>query len=379
MKLDHHNNFDLIRLLAALQVVQHHTAGALQIPVWPDALAFVFRQFPGVPVFFVVSGFLVTRSYLYGSGGVAGYFARRALRIYPALWVNISLIVLVLAATGSLADSMAGLKLVAWLAASFSMGSEIIGNFLVGTITQPGGFYPTYPSGVTWTLIVELSFYVLLPIIMIGKLADRRYAWISIVLWTVVSLSVSQYYFYLNATQPGRALTKLLSVNVFVDLWEFMLGVACSIYWDRVRHMFEGRFIWWFGGYLAVAVLVKLFFGVDGLETHTNTTLMPLRTALMAGVVLSFAFTWPNAASVLRGNDFSYGIYLYHLPIVITLQLLGMSGSYSMWLVVFASTFAFAAMSWYLIERPSLQLKTQADRWLSRFALFRPSLERRQG
>lgn len=378
MKLDHRNNFDLIRLLAALQVVQYHASGALQIPI-PEPFAFLFAQFPGVPVFFVVSGFLVTRSYLYGSGGIGAYFARRALRIYPALWVSTTLIVLALAATGSLAHDFAGPKLGAWLAASFSMGSEIVGNFLVGKIVQPGGFYPSYPSGVTWTLIVELGFYIFLPVILFGKFADKRLAWISLAFWTAVSLAVSNYYFYLDNVAPERALTKLLSVNLFVDLWEFMLGAACSIYWDRIRHLFEGRALWWLLAYLSAAVLLKTQFGVNGLNTHKGTPFMPLMTALMAAVVVSFAFTWRNAASMLRGNDFSYGIYLYHLPIVVTLGLLGITGNQGIWLIVFGATFAFAAMSWYLIEKPCLQLKAQTDRWLLRAAQVRPSLQRRRG
>jgi peptidoglycan/LPS O-acetylase OafA/YrhL len=184
-EIDHKNNFDLIRLFAALQVVQFHLFRVLSLPAKPNAITFILGQFPGVPIFFVVSGFLVTQSYRYGSGNIDSYFARRALRIYPALWINISLIVLLLAVTGSLSAQMEGPRLGEWLLVTFFMGSEIAGNFFVGL-----------------------------------------------------------------------------------------------------------------------------------------------------GVVLSFAFTWHNAASILRGNDLSYGIYLYHLPIIITLNLLGFSGRTIDWIIV---------------------------------------------
>lgn len=362
MKFDHDNNFDLIRLFAALQVVEFHVSSVLDLPVRPAALGFVFDQFPGVAVFFVVSGFLVTRSYLYGGGGLAAYFARRALRIYPALWVNLSVIVLLLAVTGSLILKS---NLIPWLAVSFALGSEICGNFIVGLITQPAGFYPKFPSGVTWTLVVEIGFYILLPLIFIGKFREVRFAWLSLLAWAILSLAVAQYYFRQQVAAPDAALTKLLSVNVLTDLWEFLLGAACSIYWDRVKRFFEGRFLWWLAVYLAAALAMKLHFGVDGLNTHTNTPLMPLMTALMAGVVVSFAFTWCRAASVLQGNDFSYGIYLYHLPIVITAERLGMAGHGAMWFVVFAGTIACAALSWYCVERPALRLKARIARWLA--------------
>ena len=251
------------------------------------------------------------------------------------------------------------------------------GNFLVGMITQPGGFYPKFPSGVTWTLVVEIGFYILLPLIVIGKFSDRRFAWLSLLGWTILSLAVAQFYFRLQATAPDAALTKLLSINTMTDLWEFLLGAACSIYWERVKRFFEGRFLWWLAVYLSAALVMKLYFGVDGLNTHTNAPLMPLMTALMAGVVISLAFTWRRAASILGGNDFSYGIYLYHLPIVVTLELLGRTGQGAMWFVVFAATVVCAALSWYGVERPALRLKARTDRWLAQLQaqyvrLFRP-------
>ena len=55
------NNFDLLRILAATQVLYFHTIFHLKInaPSW----SLVFQDFPGVPVFFVISGYLVSASY----------------------------------------------------------------------------------------------------------------------------------------------------------------------------------------------------------------------------------------------------------------------------------------------------------------------------
>jgi peptidoglycan/LPS O-acetylase OafA/YrhL len=96
-----HNNFDIVRLLAALQVLQEHSAYWLNLPR-PEWFIYLAGLFPGVPIFFIVSGFLVTTSYLFGAGGTVAFFARRMLRIYPALWVNVGLTILMLAATSSL-------------------------------------------------------------------------------------------------------------------------------------------------------------------------------------------------------------------------------------------------------------------------------------
>lgn len=361
MNAPHNNNFDLIRLLAALQVLQiHGIESPLSLPL-PAPVAFFFAQFPGVVVFFVVSGFLVTRSYLQGEGGASAYFVRRALRIYPALWVNMAAIVLLLGATGSLA-SLSFWRWIAWFAVTDGMGSEIAGNYLVGVITQPGGFYPRFPSGVTWTLMVEIGFYLLLPLIVFGPLREKRFAWASVSAWAALSLAVAYYYFHLTAVAPDAALTKLLSVNPLTDLWEFMLGAICSIYWNEVKRFFEGRFLLWLAVYIAAAILMHLYFGVNSLNSHASTPFMPLMTALLAGVVLSFAYTWRGAAAVLRGSDLSYGIYLYHMPIVVTLGLLGYGRDASVWLVLVGGSLVLAALSWYLIERPALRLKEGARR-----------------
>src|SRR5262245_45203803 len=89
--MDHRNNFDLLRLFAACQVVSMHAGEWLQLPI-PAALGHLLTLFPGVPIFFVISGFLVTASFV-NSDSTAQYFAKRALRIYPAMWVNLCAIV----------------------------------------------------------------------------------------------------------------------------------------------------------------------------------------------------------------------------------------------------------------------------------------------
>src|ERR1700704_498511 len=78
------NNFDLVRLMAAAQVAISHSASQLKIEHadWP--LFGLISLFPGVPVFFFISGFLISKSFENNSV-LKEFWLNRALRIYPGL------------------------------------------------------------------------------------------------------------------------------------------------------------------------------------------------------------------------------------------------------------------------------------------------------
>jgi peptidoglycan/LPS O-acetylase OafA/YrhL len=173
-----HNNFNLLRLIAAAQVVYIHTYGHLGMTV-PSWLANVLGQFPGVPMFFIISGFLVTESFM--RSGVGTFFAKRALRIYPALIVNIVILDVSTAIGGGLVVVSWAWYLAFYLPLYSLTASSLIASEIAQTLSGlPGGvaaylpaFYDFYPSGVLWTLTVELSFYLVLPIFLIVAKRSR--------------------------------------------------------------------------------------------------------------------------------------------------------------------------------------------------------------
>src|SRR3954452_5884649 len=188
----HANNFDLIRLLAALQVLYVHSVGWLKLPdlsfpwIWPT------RLFPGVAVFFVISGFLVTRSFLESRSGTAGYFARRALRIYPGLWVHFVVILAMLAVAGALPlPQLTGETFWRWVGVAFVTGSDFYANLLAGLPFDYSGYYRWFPSGVLWTISVELGFYLLVPLVFAGAIRRRGLVWLSMIACAGISLRVA--------------------------------------------------------------------------------------------------------------------------------------------------------------------------------------------
>ena len=80
------NNFDLIRLFAAFQVVLHHSNTHFGLTKENCLFLKLTAAFPGVPIFFFISGYLISRSYEQ-TYSVRAYVKSRFLRIYPALWV----------------------------------------------------------------------------------------------------------------------------------------------------------------------------------------------------------------------------------------------------------------------------------------------------
>jgi len=77
------NNFDIIRLIAALLFAIHHTIGHLEIEKTSSIIFTISSYLPGVPIFFFVSGFLISKSYENNSL-IIEYAQNRILRIYPA-------------------------------------------------------------------------------------------------------------------------------------------------------------------------------------------------------------------------------------------------------------------------------------------------------
>ena len=83
---------------------------------------------------------------------------------------------------------------------------------------------------------------------------------------------------------------------------------------------------------------------------------------LFRSLTVSAAFTSQSISHrVLRGNDVSYGVYIYHGPILNVLLVLGIRSAVGM-TIFFAATIAAACLSWLLVERPALKLKRYSIR-----------------
>jgi peptidoglycan/LPS O-acetylase OafA/YrhL len=331
------NNFDLIRLGAASQVMLDHGLVYLNVTSLAVAARF-FNYFPGVPIFFVISGFLISMSWD-RAPSFRQYAWNRILRIYPALWVCLAVSVALFLACGVRPDSAA--HFITWIAAQITVFQYDDPGFL-------RGFGVGVLNGSLWTISIELEFYLLLPLLALVAM-NRPWRWVALTMTAIVVMNVTRASFLSGAT----LLQKLIAVSIIPYLFYFLVGVNARLLYERRPGIFRGKALYWAAVYGLWAVIET----TRELENKQGNQLNVLSIVLLAMLTVSTAFTVPTLTSrLLRENDISYGVYIYHMPLVNLLLWSGILGGRGFALLA-GGTIALAWLSWRLVERPALGLK----------------------
>jgi len=360
------NNFDLIRLFAALEVATIHAFNWLKVPK-PALVLVVDACFPGVAIFFVISGFLIARSYVSGDGSVLKFFSRRALRVYPALWLQYLFVFVLMGLTGGFFIRTIGdAHFWSWLWRALTFGS----NFWAGALTNYTpfvwtGLYKWYPDDVLWTIPAELGFYLLVPMIFARWIVRRRLLAPVLAVAFAASVWVAFKAGPLLRDHGNLNTTGMLHASPLPYFWLFAAGAATSFYWEQVRGLFERKALWWLALYGIGAAVKWLAVGSADLTYRIPDAFTIPRGLLLAGLVISFAHSWVWLSRRMRGVDLSYGLYLFHLPLPYGLYCAGIGGS--LWYVAASLVVAFvlAAFSWFLVEKPALGMKASVERILT--------------
>jgi peptidoglycan/LPS O-acetylase OafA/YrhL len=341
------NNFDLIRLFAALQVALHHAIFHLGID--DGWIGTILPLIPGVPIFFFVSGFLISRSFE-ANARVSDYAVNRVLRIYPALIVCTVLSILSVYLTGYLKTQ------------SFSRGHFWFWIAGQATFLQfyPPDFMRAFGTGVLngslWTITIELQFYVIVPVLyaLLGRSVQSTAQWTAAIIGLVLAfLAINQGFQAIADQYPERLEVKLLKVSFIPWLYMFLLGIVAQRHFESIAGWIEGRAAFWVPLYFVVAYCSSEYLG-----WRTGNELNPVIYVLLIAAVLSCAYSAPSLADkVLHRNDVSYGIYIYHIPIINLFIYNGYVGGWMDLAGALICTVAAAVISWLLIERPAMKLK----------------------
>jgi len=349
------NNFDLIRLFASLQVLLFHGAEHMKLSSGTvNTIIQFLRFFPGVPIFFAISGFLIYGSFDRNGSNLILYFKNRVLRIFPALWVALIITVILLCITGFVTNINAGSRqFIFWLITQFSV-------FQFYTPDMLRGFGVGTPNGSLWTIPIEFTFYIFIPVLfwLSRKIKDRKNLVLLVMILISVLFNIWYRIHYLDPAYVERRsnLEKLYGLNLLPYLFYFLLGSLIYHNWNRIYKLYEGKGLYWLIAYIAYslifsAVLQKYepsywpdIYGITG-------------TMLLVQATISMAFTGNSwSRKILKGNDISYGIYLYHMPVINTFIYYGYGGSQYLLLVTIISV-VLATFSWKLVEKPALNLK----------------------
>ena len=336
------NNFDLIRLFAALQVVVVHAMTHLKATAL-DALDEPLSYIPGVPIFFVISGYLISLSWE-RAPSARQYLWNRVLRIYPALWACLAFSIAVFL-VGGVRPPLG--EFLVWVAAQATFvqfyNPDFLRSFGVGVI-----------NGSLWTISVELQFYLTLPILAVVA-GRRRWVWVLIAAAALAMMLPA--HAFVGDQETFRQ--KLLGVTLVPYLFYFMVGILARLVHQRRPVVFEGKGLYWAGAYLAWIWIERQF----GVPYATGNLLNPVTIILVGLATVSLAFTARGLSGrVLNGNDISYGVYIYHMPVVNALLVAGITGVGG-FLVAVAATIVLSTASWLFVERPALGLKAYSVRW----------------
>ena len=334
-----HNNFDVLRLIAASMVLVSH---CFPLTGRPEPFASVAGQTLGelgVSIFFAISGFLIAKSWL-ADPSPFRFAVKRALRLLPALIVAVLLTALVV---GPLVSTLSP----GGYFSSSGVYRYVAENSVLDTINGrlPGVFvhnaYPAAVNGSLWTLPVEAVAYVAAAVFGVAGVLGRRPFWallsfIGLLLLSTPLINVGSLHFS-GAANGNLSLVLYLGGLFNAGLLLYLLRERIPLRW----------------GIAAVLTAVWI------VSFNTEWT----RAATMVSIpylALMFAYRTPRWLSLLtRPGDLSYGIYVYSYPAQqVAAYLWGPRLSPGLMLVLVAPpVYLLAFLSWRLVEAPALRLK----------------------
>ncbi|MCW5590485.1 MAG: acyltransferase [Burkholderiales bacterium] len=310
----------------------------------------------GVYLFFVLSGYLLASQLATQSlsgPSVLQFWRRRFLRIFPGVWFQVAILVVL---------SWLGIALIA----PFT-GTQVLMNLMLW-INMPPWMQPPL-NGVYWTLPIEFSFYLALPFIVA---IQRRVGWrTTFVIALLIALAWRAG--VMAAYRGDHMVSRLPILDALPgSLASFMAGVAISnVEWSPTPARRRA-----FIALIAAALLAMEYWLLANRDTYWTGHWMlaiwnPVVSVIIGLGVLALLRPPPELAFLGRRElvwlgEVSYGIYLWHLPAIYLVRMVGgeslnsPAGSGIALVATVAITLVMAALSFHLVERPMMRLGKRA-------------------
>lgn len=331
-------DIDGLRAIAVMAVVLHHLSAR-----------FVPGGYVGVDVFFVISGYLITKiihgEIAAGTFTFASFYERRVRRIFPALIAVLAAVMLLGWFVYLPSDYLATLRA--------AVGTILFAANIVFWRDLKEGYFANdakdNPLLHMWSLGVEEQFYIIFPIFLILCMRYARGLLVPIlVACAAASLALA------------AALVGAKSVAVFFltpfRVWELMAGCIVAIAALPQPASLRMRQSLALVAMLAIVVPVfaytteTTFPGIAAVPVVIGTALM-IHLGAEGRTVVSTLLSWRPA--VFMGL-ISYSLYLWHWPMIVFAKYLLGTSSLRYWIpLVLAASVAAAWLSYQFIEKPA--------------------------
>lgn len=330
--MKYRSEIDGLRAIAVGSVVLYH-AGLTALP----------GGFVGVDIFFVISGYLITRILLDeiadGRFTFRGFYERRARRILPALLLVLAFALLV--APLALAPSQYAHVPFEALAALFFVANIFLWR-------QSGYFAPAadeYPLLHTWSLGIEEQFYIFVPLLLLvlfRRASGRLSLWLLVLFALSFAISVA-----VTPIRAGAAFYLLPS-----RAWELLAGSLVAV--GLLRPTKQA----WMNEMLSVvglvAILGAILFVTDEMAFPGSVAAVPVVGAalIIATAPGTRVAAFLSLKPIVGIGLISYSLYLWHWPLLVLGQKAGLLDLPVARAVAVVLAVVLAWLSWRFVERP---------------------------
>lgn len=336
--MNNKNCFDFLRFFFAANILLAHL-GEISQNKNLEFLSNLPTSSFAVKGFFIISGFLVAKSFA-NTPSLKEYFIKRAKRILPAYLVVLLFAVLILSlfsgdSFSEYFSDISTYKYLAW--------NSVFLNFMQPCL--PGLFEHNLlcsVNGSLWTLKVEEGFYVVLPLIFYAIKKSKKPFLIlgSLYVLSLLYWFVMDFYFnkpLLAKQLPGYLVYFVTGIFLFLN-FEFVFQNKNKLLFISILLLIISRF-----SHFQIDVFYPAAFG---------------------SIVIIAAYSLPFLNNFGKYGDFTYGLYIYHFPIIQLFRQYDLFEKYNPILMAFlvtSITLFFAIFSWFFIEKRFLDRFKKSD------------------
>lgn len=314
------NCFDFLRYFFAFSLILVHFCTLTDT----EQFWFISGQMR-VKAFFTITGFLVVYSFLRRKS-LKVYCWKRILRIMPAYVTTIIVCYLIgfFFSTASISEYFFSFQSFKYLIANLTF-MNFVEPSLPGLFTENS--YGSFVNGSLWSMKLEVLFYIFVPVFV---WLMKKYHKLYVLCGILIILSIYNTFYD----------------NSFCTMIYFFSGTTILLYFD------------WFCKHIKwVLPICIIFLSLTLIDDYP--LLSYLEPIVFSAIIVGTAYYCKPLNFLQRYDNISYGLYLYHFPVIQVLvqYRLHQYNIYLAFTVALLLTILLSIASWYLIEKPMLNRK----------------------